>query len=129
MSPALRRVAIIAGAVAILVAAYLVLSGSSDNSSTSTTAAPAAAAVPTVRIVGAKPQGGIQKLTFKKGDTVTFRVVSDTGDEIHVHGYDFHKDVAQGGTVTFSFPGKIEGRFVVELEGKGEQIAQLDVTP
>ena len=46
-----------------------------------------------------------------------------------MHGYDVHKDVAKGGTVTFDFPAKIEGRFVVELEGKGEQIAQLDVTP
>ena len=134
MSSAARRVAIIAGAAVILVVAFLLLSGGSDKGSTSTTAGkPASSAssggVPTVRVVGAKPQGGVQKLSFKKGDTVKFRVVSDTADEIHVHGYDFHKDVAKGGTVTFSFPGKIEGRFVVELEGKGEQIAQLDVVP
>ena len=79
--------------------------------------------------MNAKPQGGVQKLAFKKDGTVKFDVVSDTADEIHVHGYDVHEDVAKGGTVTFDFPAKIEGRFVVELEGKGEQIAQLDVTP
>ena len=135
MSPAFRRVAIIAGAAVILIVALVLLSGGSDKSTTSTTgqasttASSGSADVPTVRVVGGKPQGGVQKLTFKNGDTVAFKVVSDTADEIHVHGYDFHKDVAKGGTVSFSFPGKIEGRFVVELEGKAEQIAQLDVTP
>jgi hypothetical protein len=148
MSPAARRAAIVVAGVAVLVVAFLLLSGGKDDgttsstrSSTSTAAAPArttstatsapsaAPAVPTVRVVGAKPQGGIKKLEFKKGDVVRFRVVSDTADEIHVHGYDFHKDVAKGGSVTFAFPGKIEGRFVVELESKGEQIAQLDVNP
>jgi hypothetical protein len=31
--------------------------------------------------------------------------------------------------VTFSFKGSIDGRFEVELEGHGEQIAELDVQP
>ena len=141
MSPAVRRAAIVVAGVAVLVAAFVLLSGGSDDKTSTTatttpaqtttaqTTASAAPVVPTVRVVGAKPQGGIQKLEFKKGDDVKFRVVSDTADEIHVHGYDFHKDVPKGGSVTFSFPGKIEGRFVVELESKGEQIAQLDVNP
>jgi hypothetical protein len=60
---------------------------------------------------------------------VRFKVTSDVADEIHVHGYDVHKDVEAGGSVTFDFPGKIDGRFVVELENAGEQIAQLEVTP
>ena len=80
-----------------------------------------------MRVVDAKPQGGVKKLTFDKGDQIRFRVVSDTADEIHVHGYDLMKDVAKGGSVTFSFKGSIDGRFVVELEDHGEQIAELDV--
>jgi hypothetical protein len=76
-----------------------------------------------------KPKGGVKRLTFTKGDRIRFRVRSDTADEIHVHGYDVHKDVTQGGTVTFSIPATIEGRFVVELEGQGEQIAELEVNP
>ena len=130
MSPAIRRAAIVVAGVVVLVVALLLLSGGEDESTTSSTPSTAAApAVQTVRVVDAKPQGGLAKLQFKRGDEVRFRVVSDTADEIHVHGYDIHKDVAQGGSVTFAFPGKIEGRFVVELEGKGEQIAQLDVVP
>jgi len=122
MSSGTRRAVIAVAGVAVLVVAFVVLQGgkSSDSTSSST---------PTVRVVDAKPQGGVQKLTFKQGGTVKFTVVSDTADEIHVHGYDVHKDVAKGGTVTFDFPAKLGGRFVVELEGKGEQIAQLDVTP
>ena len=45
---------------------------------------------------------------------------SDTADEIHVHGYDVHKDVAAGGSATFSIPATIDGRFVVELENHGD---------
>ena len=133
MSLAVRRAAIVGAGVAVLVVAFLLLSGGRDDktstTASTTSAQTTASAVPTVRVVGAKPQGGIQKLEFKRGDDVEFRVASDTADEIHVHGYDIHEDVAQGGSVTFSFPGKIEGRFVVELERKGEQIAQLDVNP
>ena len=122
MSSGVRRAVIAVAGVAVIIVAFVLLQGGKSSDSTSST-------TPTVRVVDAKPQGGVQKLSFKKGDTVKFRVVSDTADEIHVHGYDVHENVAKGGTVTFDFPAKIEGRFVVELEGKGEQIAQLDVTP
>jgi hypothetical protein len=118
----LQRAALIVGAIAILVIAYLVISGGGEDSGDN-------AAVPTVRVVDAKPQGGVKKLDFKKGDQIHFRVVSDTADEIHVHGYDLMKDVAKGGSVSFTFKGSIDGRFVVELEDHGEQIAELDVAP
>jgi hypothetical protein len=148
----LQRLAIVVGAVVVLVVAYLVFSGGGDDndksasqpatapsSSTQSTATsgtdtgPATTTAPpapaTVRVVDAKPQGGVQKLSFNKGDQIRFRVVSDTADEIHVHGYDLMKDVPKGGSVTFSFKGSIDGRFVVELEEHGEQIAELDVQP
>jgi hypothetical protein len=71
----------------------------------------------------------VKTVTFKKGDQVVLKVNSDTADEIHVHGYDLKKDVEKGGSVTFSFKATIEGRFEVELEGAGTQIANLEVTP
>jgi hypothetical protein len=146
-----QRAAIVIGAVVVLIVAYVLIQGGGDDSSKDTASTPAttaatstsgstssastgqettpAPAPPTVRVVNAKPQGGIQKLNFKKGDQISFRVVSDTADEIHVHGYDLMKDVPKGGSVTFSFKGSIDGRFVVELENHGEQIAELDVAP
>ena len=60
---------------------------------------------------------------------VRFRVTSDIAEEVHVHGYDLHKDVAAGGTVTFNFPASISGVFVIELEARSEQIASLKVEP
>jgi predicted ATP-grasp superfamily ATP-dependent carboligase len=115
------RAAIVVVAIAVLVAGYVLISsgGDDDKSGGSTT----------VRVVDAKPDGGIKKLEFKKGDQVSFTVVSDTADEIHVHGYDLMKDVEKGGSASFRFKGSIEGRFVVELEDHKQQIAELDVTP
>jgi hypothetical protein len=115
------RAGLIVAAIAVIVVAYLLISGgSSDDKSGGST---------TVTVVDARPEGGIKKLSFKKGDQVQFKVVSDTADEIHVHGYDLMKDVPKGGSVSFSFKGSIEGRFVVELEDHEQQIAELDVTP
>ena len=82
-----------------------------------------------VTVKDAKPVGGVQKIKFTKGDTIRFKVVSDTADEIHFHGYDIAKDVEAGGSVTFSTKAKIEGRFVVELEDHETQIAEVEVDP
>jgi hypothetical protein len=83
----------------------------------------------TITVADGKPQGGVQKVSFEKGDRVRLRVRSDTADEIHIHGYDLAKDVAAGGQVRFSFPASIEGRFEIELEHPGVKIAVLEVTP
>jgi hypothetical protein len=116
-----QRALLIAVAIVVLVGGYLLIRGGGDKSDSGGGA--------TVRVVNAKPQGGVKRLEFKKGDQVNFKVVSDTADEIHVHGYDLMKDVEKGGSVSFSFKGSIDGRFVVELEDHKQQIAELDVTP
>jgi FtsP/CotA-like multicopper oxidase with cupredoxin domain len=79
--------------------------------------------------VNGESEGGIKTITYKKGDTVDLTVKSDTADEIHIHGYDLHKDVPKGGSVHFTFPAAIDGKFVVELENAGQQIASLQVEP
>jgi hypothetical protein len=148
------RIGIVVGAVVVLVVAFVIANGSGDDKKDKTTAAttpaatqpattggadtgtgaattpaPAEPAIPVVKVVNAKPQGGIKKLKFTKGDTIRFTVQSDTADEIHFHGYDVHKDVAKGGSVTFAVPGTIEGIFVVELEDHETQIAEVEVDP
>jgi hypothetical protein len=141
------RAALILAAIAVLVGGFILANGSGDDNKdssttlpattndfppppgTTTTATPAAPPVETIRIVGGKPQGGVAKLEFKKGDTIRFRVVSDVSDEIHVHGYDLMKDVKAGGGVAFSFKGDIDGKFEIELEGAKQQIASLTVAP
>ncbi|HEX5922181.1 MAG TPA: hypothetical protein VFY45_00005 [Baekduia sp.] len=148
------RIGIVVAAVVALVAGFIIANGSGDDDKAKTTAntttvTPAAAdttatgatttpqtttprpapAIPIVRVVDAKPQGGVKRITFTKGDTIRFTVKSDTTDEIHFHGYDVHKDVKAGGSATFSVPATIEGRFVVELEDHGTQIAEVEVDP
>jgi hypothetical protein len=92
-------------------------------------ATPAEPEIPVVTVKDAKPVGGIQKIKFTKGDTIQFKVVSDTTDEIHFHGYDIGKDVKAGGSTTFKVKATIEGRFVVELEDHEQQIAEVEVDP
>jgi hypothetical protein len=134
-----RRFALLAAVVVIAVVGYIVLKPDNtkkDNTgSTQTTTVaggsskPAPPPVTQVNVKGAKPVGGIKKFSVNKGDQVRFTVNSDVSDEIHVHGYDFHKNVKAGGKVSFSFPAKIDGVFVIELESRGEQIAELTVNP
>jgi len=102
--------------------------GSTSDDSTSTSA-PAVPASQTIDVVNGQPQGGVKTVSFKKNDQAVLKVNSDTADEIHVHGYDLMKDVEKGGSVTFTFKATIEGRFEVELENAGTQIANLEVTP
>jgi hypothetical protein len=118
-----QRIGLLAAAVVIVVIAVILIGGGGDDK-TKTASGPQ-----TVTVVDGKPEGGVKTLTYKKGDTVDLTVKSDTADEIHIHGYDFHKDVEKGGSVHFSFPAKIDGRFVIELEDAGEQIASLQVEP
>ena len=118
-----QRIGLLAAAVVIVVIAVILI-GSGGDDKTKTASGPQ-----TVTVVNGKPEGGVKTLTYKKGDTVDLTVKSDTADEIHIHGYDFHKDVAKGGSAHFSFPAKIDGKFVIELENAGEQIASLQVEP
>ena len=141
--------AAIAAVIAIVAIVIAVSSGGGDDGSTtaSATATPTAGATATatstattggaeakpkgttIVIKDGRPAGGIQKIKVNQGDDIAFTVKSDTSDEIHVHGYDFHKDVKKGGTVSFDFPAKIDGTFVIELESRSEQIASLQVEP
>jgi hypothetical protein len=73
--------------------------------------------------------GKVTKLRFKQGETVRFRVRADVADHVHVHVYDLMKDIEPGKTITFAFPAEITGIFAIELEERGEEIAQLRVDP
>jgi hypothetical protein len=121
----MKRAGLLALLVAALVVAFILAKGGSDNTATTSTSSSSGPVV--INVVGGKPQGGVKKITVNKGDPVRFKVVSDVSDEIHVHGYNFHKDVEKGGSVSFDFPAKIDGIFVIELESRGEQIASLQV--
>jgi hypothetical protein len=119
-----QRIALLVAAVVVVVIAAIVIGSGGSDSKDKTASGPQ-----TVTVVNGKPEGGVKTITYNKGDTVDLTVKSDTADEIHIHGYDLHKDVTKGGSVHFTFPASIDGKFVVELENAGEQIASLQVEP
>src|SRR3954462_12370260 len=94
------RIALLAAGVAIAIVAFVVLKpNDTKNDKTATTTPGTSAAKPAVKqitVKGGKPVGGVQQITVSKGDQVRFVVRSDVSDEIHVHGFDFHKDVKGG---------------------------------
>jgi len=93
-----------------------------------TTAAPEGTQL-VVTIRGGEPVDGIVRAEAHKGDPVVIVVRSDVADEVHVHGYDLTADVAPGKPVRMQFTATLTGRFEIELEGRGKQIAQLTVLP
>jgi len=142
-----QRLTFLAIAAAIAIVAVIVLTASGDDEEPAGTSA-RATATPTATETAEpdatatatptptpKPQpplvtrGEVTKLRFEQGETVRFRVRSDVADHVHVHGYDVMKDVEPGKTITFSFPAEITGIFEIELEDRGEEIAQLRVDP
>jgi hypothetical protein len=50
-------------------------------------------------------------------------------DHVHLHGYDIVRDVAPGRPAVIRFRATTAGRFEVELEDRGLQIAELEVRP
>ncbi|HEU5489749.1 MAG TPA: hypothetical protein VFU84_03065 [Gaiellaceae bacterium] len=80
-------------------------------------------------IVDGAPKGGIVREEVQKNDRVVLIVRSDVSDHIHLHGYDIMRDVAPGEPARLPFKATIPGRFEVELEDRGVQIADITVRP
>jgi pyruvate/2-oxoglutarate dehydrogenase complex dihydrolipoamide acyltransferase (E2) component len=147
------RALVAIGSVAAIVVLFVVLSDGDDDDSgseqaaattTATTSEPAGAttdsepaekeekrepAVDRIVVKGGEPKGGVQELTYVKGDRVRIEVSSDVDEHVHVHGYDLFEDVSAGGKAKFSFRADIDGVFEIELEDSGVQLAQLAVKP
>jgi outer membrane lipoprotein SlyB len=99
------------------------------TTTTETTPPPAGPTEIRIVVVNGAPKGGIVREKVDKDDSVVLVVKSDVADEIHLHGYDVSRDVEAGGTARLRFKATIPGRFEVELEERGVQIADISVTP
>jgi hypothetical protein len=119
--------ALIVGAVALLAAGC----GGGGNRTTSSSDGLAvdttSSRIIMITVKGGKPVGGITRVTVPKGEAVDLIVQSDVADEVHVHGYDLHKDVKPGGAVAITFKANITGVFEAELENRKLQILELTV--
>jgi len=81
-----------------------------------------------ITVKGGRPVGGIQRPKVGLGDNAIIYVTSDVADEVHFHGYDLSQDVKAGGTAQIPFHATIPGRFEIELENSGVQLAELTVS-
>jgi hypothetical protein len=133
---------LIGAAAAVILFVVLRPGGNGDETATATTTTATRTATartsPTkaasgvdiaITVKNGKPVGGIAKATVKQGQKVALVVHSDVADEVHLHGYDLHRDVDAGGTATIAFTANIAGRFEAELEDRKEQILSLTVEP
>jgi hypothetical protein len=101
-----------------------------DTTATTTGTTPLAQAkVITIDVVKGVPQGGIQRPTIDKGDKVVLVVRTDSGEAVHLHGYNIEKDVVPGQAVRLPFTANIAGRFEVELHPTDALLAVLEVKP
>jgi hypothetical protein len=138
----------LAGA-AVLVALFLVLRPGEDEddeappppppttatkettTTRTTTTAPKPPGPTTIRIVvrGGRVLGGLRRARLKGGERAVLIVRADVSDHVHLHGYDIMRDVSPGRPARLRFRATIPGRFEVELEERGLQLAQLEVRP
>ena len=82
-----------------------------------------------VNVVKGVPKGGIQRPTVHKGDKVVLVVRADSGEAVHLHGYNIEKDVLPGQAVRMPFTANIAGRFEVELHPTDALLAVVEVKP
>jgi len=82
-----------------------------------------------VNVVKGVPKGGIQRPTVDKGDKVVLVVRTDSGEAVHLHGYNIEKDVVPGQAVWMPFTANIAGRFEVELHPTDALLAVIEVKP
>lgn len=102
-----------------------------DTTTTTETQTPPAseAKVIMVNVVKGVPKGGIQRPTVHKGDKVVLVVRTDSGEAVHLHGYNIEKDVVPGQAVRMPFTANIAGRFEVELHPTDALLAVVEVKP
>lgn len=81
----------------------------------------------TIAVRSGRVIGGLRRATFERNERIELYVTSDVSDEIHLHGYDRSRAVAPGRPARLVFRATTPGRFEVELEQRGLQIAEITV--
>ncbi len=103
----------------------------SDGDATTETTPPPPAAPEAVRAritIGPDGPSGIQRIDARRGQRVVITIVSQVADHAHLHGYDLFVDVGGGRPTRMTFVADTPGRFEMELEDRGQPIADLRVS-
>lgn len=134
MSPSFRKVALIAASLGLLLSLFLALSPDDEPATTTTASSPTAPATteaaPGPVIVDVDATGGeIIRATVRRGADVVVNVTAAVADRAHLHGYDLSAEVGPGRPARIGFRAEAVGRFEIELEERGDLIAELTVEP
>jgi len=78
---------------------------------------------------GGKPVSGPLVLQVHEGEQVVLNIRSDSGDELHLHGYDLHARIAPDQTTSLQFTANRTGRFGLELHRAHTELGALEVYP
>lgn len=129
--------ALIAATLGLLVSLFAALRSDAEEEPPPATTAAATGAATTV--VEAEPlpvvidvdatAGEIVRATVARGSRVVLDVTADVADHVHLHGYDLSAEVAPGRPAKLSFVADAAGRFEIELEERGDVVAELTVEP
>jgi hypothetical protein len=136
VSTPLRLLIVIAGAFAAVVL-FFVFRGDEGNGTQAQTTTQQTTTGSTTTVQEPTPKvfrinttvPGIKRVSVEQGRRVIMIVVADSTQEVHLHGYDLKSVVTAERPGGFNFRARLPGRFEIEFEGSGEQIAELTVTP
>jgi hypothetical protein len=158
VNPNLRKVALIAASLGLLLSLFIALRPGDEEAAPTTTMAtttapttmetqpPATTTEPpttegattapkppdvvTIRIgIPSDTVPKVRRYSVKQGRKVVIVVRTELSDHVHLHGYDLMADVGPGQPGTIRFTATAPGRFEVELEDRGLEFAELEVRP
>ena len=72
---------------------------------------------------------GPKLIQLKRDDAVSMTIVSDSADELHVHGYDLHVPLVPNEPATLRFVARRTGRYGFELHRAGKELGVFEIYP
>ncbi|HUF58297.1 MAG TPA: hypothetical protein VMR89_02255 [Actinomycetota bacterium] len=151
MRSSVRWLLIVGSVIVVIVLFVLLRPDASENRATPTpstpTESPAASGTPSASdspspTPSPTPQRSVIEVTFRdgavrgpteftaaQGERVRIIVDADVADEVHLHSYDLHADVAPGQPAKIDFVARVAGVFECELEAAGELLFRLEIVP
>jgi len=137
-----RLIAFVIGGVILVSALYVVLRPEPQISAPPNSPAPVEPVGPVTEPQPPSPamdeftftvQGGQvakpNRFRTTQGRKVLIRVTSDVADELHLHGYDYAKELVPNESVELRFTAGTAGRFELELEHRKLTLGFLEVQP
>ncbi|RZT28063.1 cupredoxin-like protein [Kribbella sp. VKM Ac-2569] len=105
--------------------------GKPNTSSPSNTADPSgeqADVTVDVTVANGKVNPSGATIKVKAGQTVLVKAVSDSAEELHIHGYDKELELTPGKPASVKFTANMKGTFEVETHKSGKLVAKLVVS-